>query len=356
LGGGIIKKESRKEIKIKKMTSRRTKNFSIIILTISAIFGLAFFVSQAHAGSGENGRGWLGGWSQDGLVPANYSGLGWISLNNLNGAGTISYGVNIPAINGAVSGYAWSSNVGWIDFAPSGPYPALPNNSAQRSGNILTGWARILSIKTEAEKTLPNNAGGWLGWIKLSGTALDGSTYGVDITKMDGTGASPTYAWSDELGWIDFSKASIGKTIIATLSATPSIVANSTIPVSIKASITGGTAIGNNIIYDLDCTNDGSIEKTYSSTIGELSHTFSGVDACTYSANSYAAVKITRDGVNVTPTTTVIIGCVDNFCETTSHSCATQLKTSGCNPVCIQSACQEPSRPRDLNWREVAPN
>jgi hypothetical protein len=30
-----------------------------------------------------------------------------------------------------MTGYAWSENIGWIDFAPSGPYPATPNYSGK---------------------------------------------------------------------------------------------------------------------------------------------------------------------------------------------------------------------------------
>jgi len=185
--------------------NKKIKKLSLIVLVISAVLGLAFFVSKTQAGTGENGLGWLWGGSDDGGAPLNNTGIGWVSMNNTTGGGANSYGVNIPATDGAVTGYAWSENVGWISFN-SADIAGCPDGNcvAQRSGNNLTGWARIVGIETELAA---GNSGGWQGWIKLNGTG-----YGVDITKMDGTGNNKTYAWSDELGWIDFSKASLNVT------------------------------------------------------------------------------------------------------------------------------------------------
>lgn len=165
---------------------------------------------KAYAGNQDSGRGWLWGGSEnppDAVINGNETGLGWVSINNVDNAGTaingaISYGVKIPAINGAVTGYGWSENYGWISFNGA-DLAGCPQAAAARSGNTLTGGARILSIRDGGL-----NAGGWLGCISLSGTLQDLVTpYGVDITKMNGTGANPTYAWSDELGWIDFSRS-----------------------------------------------------------------------------------------------------------------------------------------------------
>jgi VCBS repeat-containing protein len=173
----------------------------LAIITIALILlvaaGLVAAGLIAQAGSGDNTTGWLWGGSDDGA--GNASGLGWISMNNTNpGAdGSVSYGVTIPTGGGNVTGYAWSENLGWINFDPVGPYPASPNYSAKRVGDNLEGWARIVYIK---EALAQGNSGGWEGWIKLKG-----SNYGVSIDPS--TGALSGYAWSDELGWIDFSGA-----------------------------------------------------------------------------------------------------------------------------------------------------
>ena len=123
-----------------------------------------------------------------------------MSNTNPGAGGSVSYGAQIGN-DGKLSGYAWSENLGWISFneADLAGCPSSPSCSATSDGSRLLGWARIMSIPQAGA-----NAGGWQGWI-----SLNGSNYGVEISKMDGTGNNPTYAWSDELGWIDFSRARI---------------------------------------------------------------------------------------------------------------------------------------------------
>jgi hypothetical protein len=180
------------------------------ILWTLPVIALAIMLGSAiktYAGT-ETGHGWLWGGSDD---PAT---LGWISMNNTDPSGapvggTNSYGVNIPAVDGSVTGYAWSENYGWISFNAS-DMAGCPFGGATRVGNTITGGARILSIRDAG-----SNAGGWLGCVSLDSTTTGSSiAYGVDITKMDGTGTNPTYAWSDELGWIDFSKSQVVTVIV----------------------------------------------------------------------------------------------------------------------------------------------
>ena len=181
--------------------------FALVIIISFVVIG------KTQASETDNVTGWLwgGGTELDGASPWNGSNtnVGWISMNNTNQAGTTPYGVNIPATDDAVTGNAWSENIGYINFAPVGPYPAVVTGddysyATRRLGDKLVGWARFEEIRMAGA-----NAGGWSGWIRLSSDANDPIAYGVDITKMDGTGTNPTYAWSDELGWIDFSRASI---------------------------------------------------------------------------------------------------------------------------------------------------
>jgi hypothetical protein len=165
-----------------------------IILTAFILvfaFGLTVFL-RVDAAATDSVSGWLWGGSD--------TNVGWISANNTNTGGAASYGLNIPATDGNLSGYAWSENIGWISFNP-GDVVGCPSGtcSARRVGNALQGWARIVGIKTELTF---GNSGGWQGWVKLSG-----ANYGVSINTV--TSALSGYAWSDELGWIDFSRASI---------------------------------------------------------------------------------------------------------------------------------------------------
>jgi len=139
--------------------------------------------------------------------PPGYEGMGWISAtsNNLSSDDGSLYAVDIPGADGSVTGYAWSEHYGWIDFQPTTmPAPDGTTTGVIRSGNFLTGWARIVAIQNAGA-----NNGGWQGWIHMNGTG-----YGVDLDSIQNNadngyspgdvGYQPTHAWSDELGWIDF--------------------------------------------------------------------------------------------------------------------------------------------------------
>jgi len=77
------------------------------------------------------------------------------------------------------SQYAYSENVGWLNFEPN---IAGPNVGAAVSSSKLTGFIWAENI----------------GWINLSP-----STYGGVIN--DGTGRLSGYAWGENVGWINFS-------------------------------------------------------------------------------------------------------------------------------------------------------
>lgn len=124
-------------------------------------------------------------------------GLGWISMNGSN------YGVTMDIDTGNFSGYAWIGNgddgagsTGWVDFAPTTGYPSAPSHGVKKEGNILTGWAKVISMGDD-------------GWIKMSKDASDGgANYGVMI-GADGTFSG--FAWgSDMIGWVDFAPATAG--------------------------------------------------------------------------------------------------------------------------------------------------
>lgn len=164
-------------------------------------------ILPVQAGATQNATGWA--WSDT---------IGWISFNSRNCdadwdgfsdgidpncpiAGTVipDYGVNVDFATGAVTGYAWSENIGWIDFSPAGPYPSAPNDSVVMNlGNWrLSGWARALS-----------NGAGWDGWIKMArGPGDGGPFYTVEINNS--TGEFESSAWGgddgvDVIGWISF--------------------------------------------------------------------------------------------------------------------------------------------------------
>lgn len=154
------------------------------------------------------------------------SNIGWIQFKGMTqGANPNCYGVHFqsqqpPALNGSFSGYAWSSNIGWIRFDPvigliGGPngddlpaqatLPSAHGVQLESDGITVTGWARACSVfedQSQCSGTLKDDStrGGWDGWISMSGSA-GGGTYGV--TYSDGKLSS--FAWGDtNVGWVDF--------------------------------------------------------------------------------------------------------------------------------------------------------
>jgi len=189
------------------------KTFLIFLLSFLIIFSFGFFlnINTANAVT-PNISGWA--WS---------SNIGWISFNSSNcnvtprpvgcPTGVIpNYGVNIGT-DGRMTGYAWSSNIGWIDFNPTGPFPTLPDHSARveligvNRGQV-SGWVRSCAVFTDLNTcsgALNPNRGGWDGWIKMRGMTTEPvpREYGVSIDPA--TGRFSGWAWSNMVvGWISF--------------------------------------------------------------------------------------------------------------------------------------------------------
>ncbi len=174
----------------------RPFNLSILIGVAVFCFAVLGGISARAQSGGQPVTGWA--WS---------SNIGWISFD---GAG---YGVSENPGTGALSGYAWSSNIGWITFennklsgCPTAPCRPMVNLSTGQ----LSGWIRACAAfidKNACSGALDPNSGGWDGWISLAGTATDGSVYGV--TQDTATHAWSGFAWgSDTVGAI-----SVGGTV-----------------------------------------------------------------------------------------------------------------------------------------------
>ena len=141
--------------------------FTAVILGLFYYYGfLNFSGNEARAVSTDNTIGWA--WSEN---------IGWISMNCYNdfdGNGTLEthasnpncsnsiYGVNIDLINGPVTGYAWSKNIGWISFN-SLDLTGCPVGTCEARVNLgtkaLSGWAKILNL-------------GENGWLRLQGPVV----------------------------------------------------------------------------------------------------------------------------------------------------------------------------------------
>lgn len=96
---------------------------------------------------------------------------------------TASHGasVSIDYETRQMSGYAWSEDLGWVDFGAGADNP---------SGPVLSDAYGNLSGKAKA----------------LSGGYIDfgASPNGANVKIESGTGQLSGFAWSEDLGWIDF--------------------------------------------------------------------------------------------------------------------------------------------------------
>ena len=163
---------------------------SFLKIIFVLVFGFLFFSPfVVLASSTDNMSGWA--WS---------SNIGWISMNctNDNSCATSNYGVNKDA-NGNLVGYAWSSNIGWIQFGNLSGFPSgsgTQSQNANLNGNNLKGWVKALSA----------DGNGWDGWISLSGS---NPSYGVTLDQA--TNKFSGYTWGSEVvGWVSFSGSNYG--------------------------------------------------------------------------------------------------------------------------------------------------
>lgn len=173
---------------------------AILLLVLAAPRQAGPAAPLAHAQSSD--LGCLSGyaWSDN---------IGWIDF-------TCS---NVPVrSSGTIEGYAWANpsddvagtnNIGWISFNAADT--ASCGSAARITGTALSGWAKALSAD--------NN--GWDGCVSLSGSS---PAYGVTLPGGTSTTGDLTgYAWgSDVVGWIDFSRTSYGGVTFTTTAVPPS--------------------------------------------------------------------------------------------------------------------------------------
>ncbi len=204
----------------------RKKIFIAVIsfLLMAAGVGILFYQSRnkvevTQAGSVDNVSGWA--WNDK---------YGWISFNSTNcdidgdgtyegasedggpapadcpSSGTVNdYGVNIDPTTGDFSGYAWSSNLGWISFNRSDTGNPPSNDPGGGSGpiaqynsgdNKIYGWAKILALGID-------------GWLRFDHGQANEVYVDLNSDEIHG------YAWNGNdngsgIGWVSFNCAEEG--------------------------------------------------------------------------------------------------------------------------------------------------
>lgn len=183
------------------------------------------------------------------------SNIGWISFNSTNpGSGGGTYSVQADDA-GNLTGYAWSSNVGWISFNPSSlsQAPACNGTTAAHinldTGEVV-GWARAIVGVGRSD--------GWDGCIELTGTnhqkndptGNGGVYYDKILGKLKG------FAWSDAvIGWLSFMPT------LATYVVVPPVTLG--VSGSCTASPTGSVPAGTGITFTVS-PSGGTSPYTYS--------------------------------------------------------------------------------------------
>ncbi len=166
------------------------------------------------------------------------SNIGWIQFNprgNTTDDVTISTTTLTPTI-GDFSGYAWSSNIGWIKFGGLSGFPSSgfisENAKVNLTTGVVTGWARACSgtLNASPNQNLPGDCSsinprtdGWDGWIELSGeNHASGDSSGNGGVYYDNTnGKFKGYAWGGEVvGWVNFDPNSPTVTTIPPVTCT----------------------------------------------------------------------------------------------------------------------------------------
>ncbi len=166
-----------------------------------------FTITNNYGNYHSTGTDRLTGWAWS-------SGMGWIYFGPANSTSFFDeYGVKVDENNNNnLNGFAWGPNIGWIEFDPSGPYPDsnTPPYSSRLTGvtpnQKIEGWARACSVfVTGCMGNMRHVAlrGEWDGWIKMNGTWSNGVAVKVDATS--GARNLVGYAWgSNNLGWVSF--------------------------------------------------------------------------------------------------------------------------------------------------------
>jgi len=107
------------------------------------------------------------------------TGEGYLYFNSYNS------NVSINKETGNLSGYAFSDDLGWIDFGQS------DNPSGPVNVNLTTG-----SVSGKA-------------YVITSGSYVDFTNYESNVSVDLSTGVFSGYAWSEDAGWIDFSDTGV---------------------------------------------------------------------------------------------------------------------------------------------------
>jgi hypothetical protein len=160
---------------------------------------------------------------------------------------------------GNSSGYAWSENAGWANFAPTGGsvfvyadhlegYAWHENIGWIKLGTFTAGTAHTYTNTSAADYGVNNDSSGNLsgyGWSENAGWIRFNPTSGG--VTIDGSGNFSGYAWGENIGWIHFANTAPAYKVVTTAPVTAGVsivgVTNVRATTALAAGIATGTGI-----------------------------------------------------------------------------------------------------------------
>lgn len=188
------------------------------------------------------------------------SNIGWLNLDS----------ITIDQDTGDLNGYAWSNNIGWVKFGglsdfPGGAAPGVNANINFDTGEVK-GWIRACAGTVGGETnttgatcvSMDSRTDGWDGWIELSGqnhTSLasalknkfwDRWVASAQGTRMQGlkldvaTGIVSGMAWGGPvIGWLNFNADTDASSLVSFNASCSAIKVNDSL-IRFTATPTGG--------------------------------------------------------------------------------------------------------------------
>lgn len=166
-----------------------TKRLKIAILLLVALSSFAFTLKKVSAAQfGVTGK----------AISMNTD--GYLDFN----ASPYNSNVQINDSTGIFSGYAWSEDLGWLDFG------SIDNGLGPVNVSLSTGQVTGKAL------------------VMLTGGYLDFTNFNSNVTINLTTGIFSGYAWSEDIGWINFGNTGVSTllTVMTPDTTNPSISAN----------------------------------------------------------------------------------------------------------------------------------
>ena len=193
----------------------------------------------------------LSGWSWS-------STIGWVDLSKVS-----------LTPSGELNGYGWSSNIGWIKFGgfnvsdfPSTDAAAgvAAVNATIAPNGAVSGWARACAGAVPGDCSSPvSRTDGWDGWIALAGTkfpSVAGGASGLWLNKSVSPMTLKGHAWGGvNVGWLRFDALA---TMVG-FTATCSGLADASGNVIYSSTASGGSGSGFRFKWDSDAWTLGAI-------------------------------------------------------------------------------------------------